>query len=349
MKKRKYLLITSAILIAIIAILYYNKSQNALKSHSDILTTVPVTVKEVIKQKISENRTLVGIIAANNDVAIISETQGKVISIAAEVGQYLNKGSLIVQIDDELKKANFLTAETNYEKAKKDLERFESLYKQNSATDQQIENARLGSKSAEAQYIVARRQYNDTKIATPISGILSSRPVDVGMYVAPGMVVANVVDISTLKVKANVPEQDVFALRVGQKMNVQTDIYPDIIYSGTIKSISSKADEAHTYPIEIVFGNSNSHPLKAGMFGRVTFTTRDEKEMLTIPREALVGSSKSPKVYTIEGNVARLHNIVIAAEAGKSIAVSSGLKERQKVVVNGQNNLKDSVEVTILE
>jgi RND family efflux transporter MFP subunit len=349
MKRGKIIFISFALLAIIIAILFYNKSRNALISQSDILTTVPVTINVVGKQRLSEDRTLVGTIAANNDVSIISETQGRVTSVTAEIGQFLETGAIIVRVDDELKKANYLTAETNYEKAKKDLERFESLYKQNSATDQQIENARLGLKSAEAQYLVAKRQYNDTKIATPISGILTSRPVDVGVYIAPGMVVANVVDISTLKVKANVPEQDVFALKVGQKINVQTDVYAGVVFTGTLKSVSSKADEAHTYPIEISMSNSKTYPLKAGMFGKITFLTREEKEMLTIPREALVGSMKNPKVYIIEGNIARLRSIVIGGEAGTSIAVSGGLKEGQSVVINGQNNLKDSVEVTILK
>ncbi|MBI5475943.1 MAG: efflux RND transporter periplasmic adaptor subunit [Ignavibacteriales bacterium] len=349
MENKKYLFIALLILAAVIAILFYNKSRNEIISQSDILTTVPVTVKQVTKQKLSEEKTLIGIISANNDIAIISETQGKVVGVDAEIGQYLNSGSLIVRIDDELKKVNYLTAETNYEKAKKDLERFESLYKQNSATDQQLEGTRLGLKSAEAQYIVAKRQYNDTKITSPISGVLTSRPVDVGMYVASGMVVANVIDISTLKVKTNVPEQDVFNLKVGQKMNVQTDIYPGVLFHGIIKSISSKADEAHTYPVEIVFSNSKTHPLKAGMFGRINYTSHETKNMLTVPREALIGSAKSPKVFIVENGIARLREIVIATESGISLAISAGLKEGETVVVNGQNNLKDSVEVTVLK
>ncbi len=349
MKNKKVVIISVAIIAVIVAILFYNKSRNTLKSNSEIITSVSVSVKTVNKQKLTATRSMVGTISANNDIAIISETSGKVTTVHAEVGQHVSAGAQIVQVDDELKKAAYISAETNTEKAKKDLERFESLYKQNSVTDQQIEGARLAAKAAEAQYIAARRQYNDTKISTPISGIVTSRNVDVGTFVSNNMLVANVVDISRLKVKINVSESDAFNLKIGDKVDVTTDVYPGVKYAGKIKSISSKADEAHTYPVEVTLDNSKQHPLKAGMFGRISFVAKMNSDVLAIPREALVGSMKSPQVYVVEGTVARLRNIVAGSEIGTSISVIEGLKEGDIVVTNGQNNLKDSVAVTIMK
>jgi RND family efflux transporter MFP subunit len=349
MNKKKVIGITILIIAIIVVILFYNKSRNMAKSQSDILSATSVSVAKVERMRLSATQALVGTIVANNDVSIISETQGKVTAVFAEIGQHLSAGSPIVQVDDELKKANFVTAETNYDKAKKDLKRFEALYKQNSVTDQQIEAARLSAKSAEAQYIVARRQYNDTKISTPIAGIVTSRPVDVGAYVAPGMLVANVVDISSLKVKLNVAESDVFGIKVGDNVEVSTDVYPGVVFKGHIKSISSKADDAHLYPVEVTFPNAQQHPLKAGMFGRVAFTSRTAGEVLTIPREALVGSMKEPRVYIVEGTIARLRNIVAGDEVGTSITVLRGLHEGEVIVTNGQNNLKDSTVVAIAQ
>ncbi|MBI5021305.1 MAG: efflux RND transporter periplasmic adaptor subunit [Ignavibacteriales bacterium] len=349
MKNIRIIIVTAVVLAAIIAILFYNKSRSTAKSTSEMLSSMSVSVTKAGKQTIASTRSMVGTIAANNDVAIISETSGKVIAVHAEVGQHVIAGATIVQVDDELKKAAYISAETNYEKAKKDLERFEMLYKQNSATEQQIEGARLAIKAAEAQYIAARRQYNDTKISTPISGIVTSRTVDVGTYVSNNMPVANVVDISRLKVKINVSESDAFCLKVGDKVQVGTDVYPGIKYAGKIKSISSKADEAHTYPVEVTLENSKQHPLKAGMFGRISFTSKGNTEILAIPREALVGSMKTPQVYIVEGNIARIRNIVAGSEVGNFISVLEGLKEGDVIVTNGQNNLQDSVAVTIIK
>jgi RND family efflux transporter MFP subunit len=348
MNNKKVIVVSVIILAVIVAILFYNKSRSKAKSTSEILTSISVSVAKVEKQNLTSTRSMVGTIAANNDVAIISETSGKVTAVYAEVGQHVSAGAPIVQIDDELKKAAYISAETNYEKAKKDLERFESLYKQNATTDQQIEGTRLAAKAAEAQFITIRRQYNDTKISTPISGIVTSRNVDVGSYVSNNMLVANVVDISRLKVKINVSESDAFGLKVGDKVEVTTDVYQGVRYAGKIKSISSKADEAHTYPVEVTLENSKQHPLRAGMFGRISFESKMNSDVLAIPREALVGSMKTPQVYIVDGGVARLRNIVAGSEIGTAISVLGGLKEGDIVVTNGQNNLKDSVAVTIM-
>jgi RND family efflux transporter MFP subunit len=349
MRKKRVIIVSVIIIAAIIAILFYNKSRSTLKSKSEILTSISVSVTKVEKQKLVTTRMMVGTIAAYNDVAIISETSGKVIAVYAEVGQHVSASAPIVQVDDELKKAAYISAETNYEKAKKDLERFESLYKQNAATDQQIEGARLAVKAAEAQYISARRQYNDTKISTPIAGIVTSRNVDVGTFVSNNMLVANVVDISRLKAKINVSESDAFSLKVGDKVDITTDVYPSVKYAGKIKSISSKADEAHTYSVEVTLDNSKQYPLKAGMFGRISFTAKMDGKVLAIPREALVGSIKTPQVYIVDGGVARLRSIVVGSEIGTAISVLGGLNEGDTVVTNGQNNLKDSVAVTIMK
>jgi len=348
MNKTRLISITVLLLAVITGVLLYNKSRIDARSKSDVLTTIPVSIAPVTRQRISDAHSLVGTVAANYDVAIIAETQGKVVAVAADVGQFKPAGALLVQIDDELKRANLAMGETNYEKAKKDLERFESLAKESAATEQQVEGARLAMKSAEAQFIALRREYNDTKISTPIAGIVTSRPVDIGTYVQKGMPVANVVDISRLKVKLNVAERDVFRLKVGDAVVVSSDVYPGIEFHGRVKTISAKGDESHTYPVEIVLENNVTHPLKAGMFARVSFTTLSRDSVLTIPRAALVGSSKNPQVYVVEGGMARLRALVVDTDSGTELEVLQGLTASDTVVVSGQNNLKDNVPVTIV-
>ena len=348
MNRKRFTLVALAVLAAIVAILVYNKSRMAAESKTDILGAIPVSVTTVAREQVRDARSLVGTITANNDVSVVSETQGKVVAVLADVGQYKTSGTTLVQVDDELKKANLASAETNYEKAKKDLERFEALYKQTAATDQQLEGARLGAKAAEAQYVVARRQYDDTKITTPISGVVTARPVDVGTYVQSGTPVANVVDISRLKVKLNVAERDVFRLKAGDRVDVTTDVYPGVKFVGRIATIGSKGDDAHTYPVEVRLENPKEHPLKAGMFGRVEFSSMTGGSELTIPREALVGSMKDAQVFVVDGTTARLRNIVTGSEFGTRLIVLDGLKEGETVVVSGQNNLRDGSAVAVI-
>jgi RND family efflux transporter MFP subunit len=339
-----------AVLVGIVAVLLNNKAKSDAKAAKSQETekAVSVSVVTVGKTTLSRTLSLIGTITANNDVAIVSETSGRVVAIGAKVGDYKPAGSVIAQVDDELKLANFKSAEVAYEKAKKDLERYEALLKEGGISDAQVESARLNFKSAEAQYIVARRQLQDTRITTPISGIVTERRVDIGSVVSNGMVVANVVDIAKLKVKVNVAEKDVFKLKVGEEVEVTTDVYPNVKFKGVIASISAKGDEAHTYPVEITLNNSKEYPLKAGMFGRVHFTSLGERQTLAIPREALLGSVRSARVFVAENGVARLRPITVGQEVGKMLEVLEGLQEGELVIVSGQNNLRDGYAINVI-
>lgn len=350
MKKRKAVIIAIAAFVVIVSILFYNRHQIQAKAQSDVLNTVPVSVVTATKQQLTENLSLVGTIAGYNDVAIVSETSGRVVAVLAKVGEFKPAGSVLIQVDDELKSAAFATAEVNYQRAKRDMERYQSLEEDNAVSKVQKESAWQNFKVTEAQYIVARRQLKDTKITTPISGVVTSRPVDVGTMVQNNAVVANVVDISRLKVKLSVAEKDAFKLKTGDAVEVSTDVYPGVKFTGKITTISAKADDAHTYPVEVVIPKNNKQcPLKAGMFGRVMFTSIPHTEVISIPRQALVGSVKDAQVYVVDGNVARLRSIVVGGETGTDLGVTSGLQNGEVVVINGQNNLKDNSAVEIIK
>lgn len=347
MKRLKLIGIVVVSLVVIVAILLHNKSQIAAKSKSDKIEAYPVSVTTVGNENIKNTLELVGTITANNDVAIVSEAAGRVVKVYAKVGDYKSAGSVLYQLDDELKLAAFKTAETNYQKSKKDYERYEALYKNNSVTDAQYETAKLAYQSAESQYIFAKREYTDSKITTPISGVVTSKIADIGNYVQKGTVVANVVDISKLKVKLNVAEGDAFRLKNGDEVHITTEVYPGVEFKGKIESISSKGDEGHTYPTEITLMNSKENPLKAGMFGKVEFASVKHSSTLVIPREALVGSIKDAKVFVVDGAVVKLRPVVIGSAYDSFLEVKGGLKSGEQVVVNGQNNLQDNDKVLI--
>ena len=223
-----------------------------------------------------------------------------------------------------LKKAAYNSALANYEKAKKDFERMQSLLETKSASDAQFDGAKLAYTNAENQYILAKRQLNDTKITTPISGYVTFRPVDVGSYLASGpnaTMVANVVDISKLKVRVNVAEKNAFRLKSGDLVEVTTDVYPGVKYFGKIVSISSKGDDAHTYPVEISVPNKTDKPLKAGMFARIYFSSLLKSPVISIPREAIIGSTRSPQVFVVEKGIAKLRDISVGEQFGTFIEI----------------------------
>ena len=351
MKNWKAITSVIVVLAVIIALLFMNKRKMAADTASAIKDVYYVSVEKASKKATSESLILVGTVTANNDVNIMSEAAGKITGVFVEVGNYKTAGSVLFQVDDELKKAAFMSAEANYIKSKKDFERIQALFQQKAATDSQLDGAKLAAAVAEAQYITAKRQLNDTQIKTPISGYITSRNIDLGSMVqgpSSGTLVANIVDISKVKVKLNVSEKDAFTLKVGDPVSVTTDVYAGNVFKGRIESIAAKGDDAHTYPVEITIINEQTHPLKAGMFARVEFTTLNNRNMIIIPRNALVGSIKNPQVFVVENGTTKLRNLTIGKESGANIEVLQGLMEGEEVVVSGQNNVEDNTKVTVL-
>jgi RND family efflux transporter MFP subunit len=347
--KKAVIWVASGLVIVLIGfVLFNNKAAMEKKAKSDVLTSFPVSVTPVKKQQLTQELSQVGTIVSNNDVAVVSEISGKVTAVMVSQGSYVRKGSPLLKIEDVVPEANFIAAQANYEKAQKDYDSYKTLYAKGLISESDLDSARLAFKSAEAQYIAAQKQYHNSVITSPITGVVTARPVNIGDMVNPGTTVANVIDNSLFKVELNIGEKDAFKIKAGDGVIVATEAYPGVKIGGMVKSISDKADAAHTYPVEITIPSNKEYPLKSGMFGTVSFDLGTQN-VLTVPRIAIVSSIKNPQVFVIRDRVAVLRNIVIGTQNDTDVAVSQGINEGEMVVISGQNNLRDKAKVTVLK
>ena len=343
-------ILTLGVAIVVVAVyLLMRKTSTDPVTVSAIDSDVPVSVVAVQKQKLTSSISLAGTINASNDVNVISETQGSVQQAHLKVGDIVRAGTVLVEVEDDIPRSNLATAEISFQKAKRDFERSETLFQENSISRVQLDGARLAMQAAENQLEIARRQLENTKIKTPIAGTVNSKLVDVGTMVQPGMPIANIVDITTLKVRVNVSEREAFRLKPGDPVEISTDVYPGQKFQARVDNIASKADEAHTYPVEIRLANHARYPLRAGMFCRIAFTSMAATESIAIPRVALIGSVKNAEVYVVHGGIATLQQIVVGRQTNEYLEVLSGLSEGDTVVTSGQNNLVDKTRVFIVD
>ncbi|MGC8957044.1 MAG: efflux RND transporter periplasmic adaptor subunit [Candidatus Kapaibacteriota bacterium] len=351
MKKSKKLLTLFAIALLIllsVGLLFNNRSKNLAKAKKNVvLSTFPVYVSKAKVEDINLSLEYNGTVLPNAEVNIASETNGKVVAVNANLGSYIAKGAILIKLDDQIRQANFLTAKASYEKMKKDLERYEKLYAEKSISENQIEQMRFQFTNAEAQYNIAKKQLEETKIVAPFSGFITSKMVEVGQVVSTGTPLMSLIDISNVKIRIQVPERDILKLKIGDVVEIKSDLLPQEKFIGKIQNIGYKSDEAKTYPVEIIVKNPKNL-LKAGMFVRATIPSAIKGRTLLIPREALVGSSLDPKVYIVENNVVKLKPIVLGNEYGKKLEVLRGLNEGDLVVVEGIVNLKDGTSVQIV-
>ncbi len=349
MKKTLLIIVTLVLILGLLTFLFTTReSKNVQTATSAISADVPVSVITVRKQNLASSISLVGTINANNDVNVISETQGAVRQVHSSVGNSVAAGTVIVQVEDDIPRSSQATAEINYQKAKRDFERSETLFQENSISSSQLDVVRLAMKAAENQLEIAKRQLQNTSVRSPIAGTVNARYVDVGTMVQPGTTIANIVDIRILKVKVNVSEREAFQLKPGDVVEVTTDVYPGRKFQAHVDNIALKADEAHTYPVEIKLANNAAAPLKAGMFCRIAFTSARATEAIAIPRMSLVGSVRNAAVFVVRGSIACFQPIVVGKQTNEYLEVLNGLREGDTVVTSGQNNLADSARVVIV-
>lgn len=348
---KRIIIIVIALLVLTLIVLRLStnyKKVNANKNVSTDLAYVSVNVFPVSKMSINNSLQLTGYMEAYSEIIIASEAQGIITSLNAELGQEKSKGSIIATIDDKLKKLAVQTAGISIAKLKKDLERYGNLYKGGTVTEQQLNDAQNLYDNAEIQLEQAEKQLSDATIKSPISGIITRKQVEEGEYINIGSPIATIVDISKLKIKLNVSEANVYQLKLKDKAIITTDVYPGVVFEGNISFISSQGDDSHNYPVEIVIYNNLEHPLKSGTFANVMIKLPVASEALYIPRESLLGSITEASVYVAENDQSVLKKIVVGNGNDKYIKVISGLKEGEKVIVNGQINLSENKAIKII-
>lgn len=353
MKTIKQILIP-AILIALVVLAFFKLKSNKeeIKEVTSLaaqtISEIPVKISTPQTGSIKQEIFVTGTIGAIEELSVLSETQGKVAKVYKSVGDYVQKGEVVVEVDDEIIAANVLVAEANFEQQEKDIERYKRLEEGEAISKHDLEQAKIGLKKAEADLISAKKALRDTKIKAPISGVINKRMVEYGQFISGGMTVFEVVNTSKLKIWIKVPEKDIFKLSKSQEVNINIPSLPGKTYTGKINAIGEKADNAMKFDVEVILDNPGDNSrLKAGLFAEVNIPV-EVTETIIIEKTAITGSRQNPSVFVVEGEKAMKREIITNESDDKYIEVINGLKEGEKVVVSGQLNLHDGDRVKVI-
>jgi len=310
-----------------------------------ISSEIVVSVAEVGETSTGTTLSLTGTLNPYTEVVVSAQTAGQITSLNAELGQTKSKGSVIANIDNRIKELTVQTSQLNADKQKRDLARYESLFQGGTITQQQMDDAKMANINAQLQLEQAKKQLADATITAPIAGTITEKSVEIGTFVNMGSPVVRLLDISRLKIRMNVSESNVYKLSIGDKAEVVCDAFPGKTFSGKISYVASKGDDSHNYPVEVVI--SNNGKLKAGTFANVTIKLPGKGSALSIPREALLGSSKNAKVYVVKDGIAKTRDIIVIGGNEKVLFITNGLAKGEQVVTAGQINLLDGMSVSI--
>ena len=246
-------------------------------------------------------------------------------------------------------------------------QRAEQLLKQNAMSQQQFDGIKTQSEAtralveqAVAAQVQAESQLADANVTAPISGVIGNRYYEQGDIASGPFPLVTVVQMSKVKVEVNAPEQDFGQLRPGQTAILRVLSYPDETFTGKINKISPVLDPiSRMGKIEILVNNQDKR-LKPGMFAEVQICVKTMENVLVVPKHAVIENTELKRIngqdvavvnshIFVENNgIAYLRDIKISYTNSVVAVVSSGVAEDENIVTVGQQSLKDSAKVKVL-
>lgn len=216
-----------------------------------------------------------------------------------------------------------------------------SMYQANvSALDAQVRQAR-------GALADARAQLAHTKIASPITGIVSERRMDPGAMATPGLPILTIVDIRRLWLDVPVQEEQAAQVVPGLTAEAWFDAQPGKVYTGRVIRVNPSANaQSRSVIARVEIANADRH-VKPGMFGRVRLITRRRPNVLVVPREAVLREGDQAYVFLTEGETATRRDVTLGAEETEVVEVRSGLQSGERVIVQGHQQLREGAKVRV--
>jgi HlyD family secretion protein len=302
MKKLTTHLINIALILSFIFGAYYVYQLSHKKKPEDLYRLQPVTMGD-IEQNVTANGTINPVILVN----VGTQVSGRVKKIYADYNDQVKKGQILLELEDELFKAqiaqsigNVKNNEASLELARANEIRMRSLFEKEYVSKQDLDQAVQALKSAEAQLTTTKAQlsrdqtnYGYSIIKSPVSGVVVDRVVDVGQTVAASLQTPTLFkiaqDLSKMQIDTSFAEADIGRIQVGQVAKFNVDAFPNKNFEGMVKQIRlNPTNTANVVTYNIVVSVDNpDQKLLPGMTAYVNITFAKHDNVLLVPNAAL--------------------------------------------------------------
>ena len=277
---------------------------------------------------------------ANESVNIQSRIPSLIERIAFEEGQLVNKGDLLIELENNEIVAGLAVAEAALSESRSLYDRSRSLAETQAISASGLEQLLAQVQVDEAQVEAARARLDNTVIRAPFSGRVGLRHVSPGSFVNNSIVITTLDDVSQIKLDFSVPETYLTALSDGMDIIAHSLVYPDRPFHGVVQSIDTRLDPvSRAVQVRAIIPNPDA-TLKPGMFLTVDLQ-RARGDVLLAPEQAIVPEGSSQYVYVVADGVAEKRAVVLGRRIPGFVVIDSGLSAGDAVVTEGTHKLHD--------
>jgi RND family efflux transporter MFP subunit len=319
---------------------------------ADATAPVPVVVQTVTPSLRAWSTTASGIVQANTSVDVAFEVAGKVVMVGPDEGQPVRVGQPIAALDPTNYRLAVTQASAQSDRAARDRDRNQPLLASGAIAPADMDHLETGARQSAAAADLTIKRLADTRLGSPISGIIARRAIEVGATVAPGQPVFTIVDLDPVRVRVGVPEADVGHITEGAAATVRIPAL-DTSFAGRVSLIGVVADPAtRSFTVEISVPNPTRR-LRAGMVAEASITNGQARSAIVVPATAVVvpdGGANATNIYVLDRDAARVHarRVTTGPAHGDSLEITSGIAADEQIVVAGQQRLRDGARVKLV-
>jgi membrane fusion protein (multidrug efflux system) len=270
-----------------------------------------------------------------------------VLEVMFEEGQPVEKGALLLKLDERKLIASANEAEANFKLSQANFDRARELQKDKLISQQEFDQASAMFQMTQAGLELKRQQLRDTKIYAPFDGIVSVRQVSPGQVIARNATLTYLIDLDPVKVEFNVPERFLSRVDVKQDIEITVAAYPGRKFRGKVFFVSPYIDPGtRTALVKAEIANPK-HELKPGMFANLDLSLTLREQALVIPESAIVPSGERVSVFVIDDQqTAQVRPVKVGVRLENAVEILEGLKAGEKVIAEGVQKVRPGGKVT---
>lgn len=307
---------------------------------------IPVTGIIVSKSDLEEGLFAIGTVMSNEEVELRPEISGKVTSILFREGSQVQKGALLVKLNDADYKAQLSKQESSLKLLSETAERQKKLFELNGISRQEYDVALNQVDAVKSDIQFTKAQIEKTELRAPFAGQIGLKNISEGSYVGQNFLIATMQQLNPVKIDFSIPEKYMEQIKPGKEITFTVD-GDNEIHTAKIYAIEPKV-ETTTRTLKMrALADNPGNKIIPGSFARVKFSLSRSGQAILIPSQAIIPILKGKKVMIAKNGKAISQNIVTGIRKNKEVEVLSGLEEGDTLITSGIMSLRDSMAVTI--
>jgi membrane fusion protein (multidrug efflux system) len=308
---------------------------------------VPVEVAALGQGPIESVLSFSSSLEVESQVQVFSQAKRLVRELLIEEGDPVERGQLLLRLQDEEQRSALNRVESELSKARKEFERNERLHEQELISDQQFADTHFEFERLQIALEDAERELSYTEVRAPISGTITQRTVNLGDQVQIGQDLFQIMNFDTMVARVFVPEKHLPALRPGLEARISAAATGDREFTARVERIAPIV-EARSGTVKVTVAVGRQAGLRPGLYVDVDLVTATHADALLVPKRALVYDNDQMFVYRL-GEERRVERVYIEAALSDRdwIEPAEGLTSGDEIVIAGQAGLKDGALVEL--